>query len=421
MEKNTAKAKTEQWVSGPVDWEDVSLVRRALENWEKGAQVDFKVSEDLFYKLLECSGADDDFFAFSDGRVRFKGWDANDHESRQQLVAERAAGDLDFPLTLSRAARWYCFANVYTACSMPEYVPEVLGAKDYAAARCILQDALRKARADLDGMVAMLLSTPEKPAMARHQATRDRDAARKRERAVQGCLDALNAAAELAAKDELLTLLRERGMAETQVDFLDFLEVTTFDSNEEYPHTAADGLYTYRKNAEGEVIGVASGPAAQQLGSGEPRKIAANHQRCAALSFPIALQALVEWVFAQGGDVQFAMPGADEAPDSWGVWVSAISTHLGDRARPSAGNGAVWPRNPTKKEPMSAKERGKKGGNLSNAANKEVRQMIISDYQSGGTESKNAAAAELATKFKRAEATVRGMLKGVEWKGVGGS
>lgn len=323
----------QKWEKGPADWEDVPTVRSALEAWSKGARVDFEVSEDLFYKLLECPGIDDDFFAFSDGRVRFKGWTASDHESRQQLAAERAAGDLDFPLTLSRAARWYCFANVYTACSMPEYVPEVLAAKDFAAARSILQDALRKAKADLDERVSTLLSTPEKPAMARHQATRGRDEARKRERAVQGCLDALNAATELAEQDELLTLLRDRGMAEVQIDYLDFLELTTFDRSEEYPHAAADGLYTYRKNAVGEVIGVASGPMAQQLGSGEPRKIAADHQRRAELNFPTALPALVEWVFAQGGGVQFAMPRADELPDSCDAWVCAISTYLGDRAQ----------------------------------------------------------------------------------------
>lgn len=276
MAKNTAETEAEQWVSGPVDWGDVPTVKAALEAWSAGGRVDFEVSEDLFYKLLECAGTEDDFFMFRDGQVRFKGWDARSHEDRQQLAAERAAGDLDFPITLNRAARWYCFANVYTACSMPEYVPKVLAAKDYATARNILHDAHRKAKADVDEKAATLLSASGRRVAARHTATRDRDEARKRERAVQGCLDAIDAA------------------------------------------------------------------------TGSPGNLA-------------------------------------------------------------------------KRQPMPAKERGKLGGSLSNAANRDTRQKIIDDYQSGDTASKNAAAAELAMKYGRAESTVRGVLKGVKWKGVSSS
>lgn len=75
---------------------------------------------------------------------------------------------------------------------------------------------------------------------------------------------------------------------------------------------------------------------------------------------------------------------------------------------------------PTKSKPMTPKESGAIGGLVSNESNNKVRDQIIEAYRLGETKSKNAAAAELSTKFRRAESSIRVLLKGVEWVGPQG-
>ncbi len=84
-----------QWQSGPIDWEDVPVIERALEAWTNGARLDFEVTEDMFYPLLDCAGAD------------------------QLLADTNAVANLDFPITLSASARWYVFAQASIPCSLP--------------------------------------------------------------------------------------------------------------------------------------------------------------------------------------------------------------------------------------------------------------------------------------------------------------
>lgn len=186
---------SEGWHDGPMDWPDVPVIQRALDIWASGARIDFDVSENLFYQLLGCDGADDDFFLFQPAQVRFRSWKetahSSNHVARKQLAALCAAGDLDFPVTFSRAVRWYCFANVYTACSLPAWVPKLLEAANWDAARTVLEVALDEAYDALTIAAQAFAHTPKRPAKT-YAATRalEREA-RGRIRAVKACIEAL--------------------------------------------------------------------------------------------------------------------------------------------------------------------------------------------------------------------------------------
>lgn len=404
------------WQSGPADWEDVPAVVRALNIWERGARLDFEITENMFYKALACSGASDEWFEFSAGKVRWKEQSASNNKARQLLANTNAVANLDFPITLSAMARWYVWAQSFIACTLPPWVPQILEAQTYDEARSILQRAIKAAEADLNAKVVTLLATPERPTELFEIAKASRNAARERERAFKACLDALTVAEYQSAQADLLALLQEWGLADAIIDYLDVLKLTTFDSSEEHPHAGEGRHYTYRTNTEGEVVGIATGPAVRQFGAGQPRQIAAQHQRDANLALPTIARILVEWVFAQGGDVQFALPGSDELPATWQEWVAALSNLLASKRQ-----GYRVDSTAVISTPMSAKERGKKGGRTANANNNKVRAEIIEAYTHGDTQDKNKAAPALATRFCRAERTVRDALKNVRWLGPGKS
>ncbi|HSD17220.1 MAG TPA: hypothetical protein VLC71_08200 [Thermomonas sp.] len=182
---------SEEWHDGPMDWPDVPVIQRALETWESGPRIDFDISENLFFQLLECDDADDDFFSFQPGKVRWKDMSTSGHAGRKQLADWQSAGNLDFPIKFSRAARWYCFANTYTPCSLPVWVPKVLEATNWDAARAVLEVAQDEARDELTSAAQVFAHMPKRPALAYAEARALEQVARERVRAVEGCIEAL--------------------------------------------------------------------------------------------------------------------------------------------------------------------------------------------------------------------------------------
>lgn len=159
-----------QWQSGPIDWEDVSAIERALEAWANGARLDFEVTEDMFYPLLDCAGAD------------------------QLLADTNAVANLDFPITLSASARWYVFAQASIPCSLPGWVPKVLAAASWDEARAVLEAAHDGAQSALTDAAHVLANTPKKPAMAFKVAEQQEHRARQLAEVVLACDAALEAA-----------------------------------------------------------------------------------------------------------------------------------------------------------------------------------------------------------------------------------
>lgn len=183
-----------QWQSGPIDWEDVPAIERALEAWANGARLDFDVTEDMFYPLLDCAGADDEWFEFSAGKVRWKDQAARDHRQRQLLAKTNAVANLDIPTTLSAAARWYVFAQAFIPCSLPGWVPRVLEAASWDEARAVLEAAHDDAHSALTDAAHVLANTPKKPALAFEVAEQQDHRARQLVEVVLACDAALEAA-----------------------------------------------------------------------------------------------------------------------------------------------------------------------------------------------------------------------------------
>lgn len=287
--------------------------------------MDFLVTETLFYQLIKPDVDDKDWFDFSGSSVRWRDQSTRSAKKKVHTGVVSQLQNLRFPVKLSVVAQWYEWARSLIFCEMPDYLIQVLAAQKWEDARRILNQAHQAEGANLTKAVATLFVTPERSASAYSAAKAARDEARERERAVEACTDALQRALEATYMDELLSELKSGGLSNTVIDYNDFLQLTTFDGNEEHPHTGDDGFYRYRRNAEDEVIGIATGQAIQQFGAGEPRKIAAEHQRIADFRLPSTAALLVEWIWSQVGDVELAIPGSDEYPVEPLHWAEAVA------------------------------------------------------------------------------------------------
>lgn len=312
------------WVSGPIDWPDVAVIQRALETWSKGAKLDFEVTEDLFYKLLSCKGADDDeFFDFGDNGIRWRDQLARNHVQRQQRATASAAAHLDFPTTLSAAARWYCFAQVYTECSLPGFAAQVLEAHSYEDAVVLLQDANRAAKALVQESSKKLLNTPQKPANGYFIAQKARDEARQRQLVIASCLEALRTAESNKVKSAYLTELDSAGLSNARIEYPALLRLTTLGARA----LGEGGDYALRMDG-GRVVGIGPGsgsPAFDPLYEDGDLLAMADHQSDAVLDLPTSAKTLVTWVVDQGGGVQFAIPDSDELPETPRDWVSEVA------------------------------------------------------------------------------------------------
>lgn len=290
--------------------------------------VDFHVSYDLFQRLTGFTSGDWDLYYIDSTGIRATTTvdsvelHSRDVETEISLREHIKNASLAWPTTGSGLLAWQ---DENMPLDLPAWFRPLVEAQDLSVARAILDVALKAAEGDRSRKVSVLLATPEKPANGHFIAKKQRDEASRKVRAVEGCIDAVQAAGEHRWKEELSATLRARGLAEVEIDYHDFLQLTTFDSSEEHPHTGDHGFYAYRRNAVGEVIGIATGPSIQQLGAGPPRRIAADHQRVASLNLPGRASAIAEWVFAQGGDVQLALPDTDELPKAPAQWVDAVA------------------------------------------------------------------------------------------------
>jgi len=411
MEKNTVRATAGSLESGSVCWVEDDQLTRALEQWHNGAGVDFEVTEKLFYQLIRPDSGDTDWFDFSGPGIRWRGQSAKSAQNHVHNLTANGVANLDFPCRFINVIRWYAWARSFIACAeLPSYLLQLLAAKSLYEARAVLRQARTSAESELTEAVAALLATPEKPALAYAAATSARNEARERERVVKACRDSLERAQEARYKDDLLSELRIRGLAAASIDYAQFLQLTTFGPG----HLGEEGMYALRMDGT-RIVGIAPGPAvppqhasytaADMLGSAE-------YQCSASLAFPTSVEELVVWVFAQWGVVALAIPGSDEfpvEPSRWSEGVAGIAV----RQAPSMSR---QPAGEEQAHAMTAKERGRKGGQLSNAKNRDVQEQIILAYQQGQVQSKNAAAASLAGQFNRAETTVRGILKRVSWR-----
>lgn len=322
MAKNPTRTKAHRMGSSPPDHGDDQNVASALQLGQKGAGVDFVVTEKLFYRLTKPDIGNQDWFDFSGPSVRWRDQFARSAEDKVHTIMSSEVANLEFPTKLSSVARWYDWARTFIDCEFPHHLLKVLAAQSWDEASAVLKAWDRSAAAALGKAVAKLLATPEMPVQAYFRAKLARGVARERERTVKSCIEAMSRAREVQYEKDVLTEVKIRGVADSPIDYSQFLTLTTFG-----PHHLGDsGAYSLRMDGT-RVVGIGPGaglPPHHPLYTNGDMVALAEHQSDSLLDLPTTIESLVIWVFRQAGGVELAIPDSDEYPVEPHHWANAV-------------------------------------------------------------------------------------------------
>jgi hypothetical protein len=193
-------------------------------------------------------------------------------------------------------------------------------------------------------------------------------------------------------REELITALNDRGLANTPINYSRFLTLTTFGDG--HLHSS----YTLRKDDFGNVIGIEAGESWRldaPLLDDESMRVFAQYREDARLTFDTTLERLVSWIWAQAGDVVLSEVGAQELEDLL-------------RSKVVSDGGA-------KTSPLH-EEVSRKGGIAKNAGNLKKKERVIALYRKGDCKIKDKAAETIAAETGIPYQTVRKHLRSVPWR-----
>jgi hypothetical protein len=233
---------------------------------------------------------------------------------------------LEWPTTAQALLNWQ---DRNMPLDLPNWFLKIARSSDAASSFDLLRKLRDKSEFDLQDKIARLRVVSPSIAQDHFIAKKERDDATRTKRAIQGCEEALRRAVELRLQEDWLERLRTGRLSSLQLDYFDFLQLTSFNGNDCNLHTSDSGFYSLVRNSEGEVIGISSGPGIRQLEDAGHSLLVAEHQRIAHLRFPVSAEELVKWIFRQGGDVDFVAQGFDSYPCNLDDWLHALTHRVG--------------------------------------------------------------------------------------------
>jgi hypothetical protein len=306
--------------------------------------VDFLISYDLFQRLTGFTSRDWDLYCIDSpgiqatSTIEHADSQNRDVESEISIRNHIQNAHMVWPADSVGVLAWQ---NKNMPLDLPKWFKPVVKARDNETARAILEQVRETAESDMDRVVEILIATPEKPELAYKIAKQERDEARRRERAIEGCLDAIRAAEQLEFKADLIKALHVHGLADAEINYAAFLRLTTFGPE----HAGESGTYELRKDGA-RVMGIGPGagfPPAHAWYTAANMQAVADHQCSALLTLPTKARLLVLWIFEQAGMVQLAIPDSKEYSIEPSRWAEAVSKLVGlkvqanNRANQSSG------------------------------------------------------------------------------------